>query len=80
MFKQLFQRERLFVSISYVLCLLATLYFAIFLKSTPLTVCTAVLQVIFLFLTIVSSIPGGSTGIKYFGQMFRSGVSSTLPV
>lgn len=80
MLKQIFAREKLFVSISYILCLILTLYFAIFLQSTPLTVLAAVAQVIFLFLNIVTMVPGGTSGIKFFGQMFKSSVSSTLPV
>ncbi|XP_063699661.1 uncharacterized protein LOC134830191 [Culicoides brevitarsis] len=80
MLKQIFAREKLFVSISYVLCLILTLYFAIFLQSTPLTVLAAVAQVIFLFLNIVAMVPGGTSGIKFFGQMFKSSVSNTLPV
>lgn len=80
MFKQMFTREKMLVSVSYIVCLILTLYFAIFLQSTPLTVLAAVLQVIFLFLMIVSSIPGGTSGIKFFGHMFKSSVSNTLPV
>lgn len=80
MLKQIFAREKLCVSISYILCLILTLYFAIFLQSTPLTVLAAVAQVIFLFLNIVSMVPGGTSGIKFFGQMFKSSVSNTLPV
>lgn len=80
MLKQIFAREKLFVSISYVLCLILTLYFAIFLQSTPLTVLAAVAQVIFLFLNIIAMVPGGASGIKFFGQMFKSSVSNTLPI
>lgn len=80
MFRQMFSKERMFVSIGYVVCLFLTLYFAVKIESTPLTVCSAVFQVIFLFMMILSSVPGGTTGIRFFGQMFKSSVSNTLPV
>ncbi|KAL1378204.1 hypothetical protein pipiens_015752 [Culex pipiens pipiens] len=80
MFRQMFSRERLALSISYSVCLVGTLYFAMIEQSTALTVLFAVAQIISLLWMILGAIPGGMTGMKFFGQMFRSSVSSTLPV
>lgn len=49
-------------------------------QSTALTVLFAVAQIITLLWMILGTIPGGMTGVKFFGQMFRSSVSSNLPV
>ncbi|XP_055598110.1 vesicle transport protein SFT2C-like [Uranotaenia lowii] len=80
MFRQMFSRERLALSISYSCCLVATLYFAMIEKSTAFTVLFAVAQIISLLWMILGAVPGGLTGVKFFGQMFRSSVSNTLPV
>lgn len=79
-FKQMFSKPRLAVSLSYTSCLIATLYFAMVAQSTAFTVLFAVAQIIALLLMILGTIPGGTTGIKFFGQMFKSSVSNTLPV
>ncbi|XP_044758962.1 protein transport protein sft2 [Coccinella septempunctata] len=78
--KQMFTRERIFLTISYLGTLIATLYSALFLQSTPLTVLFAVFQIISLLWTVLSHIPGGSTGLSFFTKMFSSSVTSTLPV
>lgn len=80
MVKQMFSKDRMWVSISYIGCLLATLYFAMIHQSTPLTALFAVAQIIALFWMVLGSVPGGSSGLKFFGQMFKSSVSNTLPV
>ncbi|GAB0099982.1 Vesicle transport protein [Sergentomyia squamirostris] len=80
MIRQMFSRERVIVSVSYTGCLIATLYFAMWAQSTALTVLFAVLQIICLLVMILSSIPGGFSGMKFFGQMFKSSVGNTLPV
>lgn len=80
MFRQMFSRERLALSISYSCCLVATLYFAMIEQSTAFTVLFAVAQIISLLWMILGAIPGGMTGVKFFGQMFRSSVSNNLPV
>lgn len=80
MVKQMFSKERMWVSISYIGCLLATLYFSMIHQSTPLTALFAVAQIIALFWMVLGSVPGGSSGLKFFGQMFKSSVSNTLPV
>lgn len=79
-FKHMFSRERLCLTITYGLTLFATLYFALHLQSTPFTVLGAVGQVITLLWTVISSIPGGATGLSFFTKIFSRSVSNTLPV
>lgn len=79
-FKQFFSKQRLAVSLTYSSSMMATLYFSLIAQSTALTVLFAVVQIIALLFMVVGAIPGGASGIKFFGSMFRSGVSNTLPV
>ncbi|XP_028166455.1 protein transport protein sft2 [Ostrinia furnacalis] len=78
--KSLFSKERALTTSLYVITMVATLYCALSLRSTPLTVVCAVAQVISLFWMMTASIPGGSTGARFFGNMFKSSVSNTLPI
>ncbi|XP_030384034.1 protein transport protein SFT2 [Scaptodrosophila lebanonensis] len=81
--KQMFSKPRLLTSISYSSCLLLTLYFSLIVQSTAFTVLFAVAQIIALLFMVLSMVPGGATGLKFFGQLFKSSVSSsssTLPV
>jgi len=80
MLKQMFSRDRLALSLSYTGCLIGTLYFAMWVQSTAMTVLFAVAQIITLMWMILGSIPGGTSGIKFFGQLFKNSVSNTLPV
>lgn len=79
-FKQMFLKERLLVSLSYTFCLIATLYFSLFAQSTALTVLFAVAQIIALLFMVLGTVPGGTTGIRFFGQLFKNKVTNTLPV
>ncbi|KAL7742325.1 hypothetical protein ACLKA6_005581 [Drosophila palustris] len=82
-FKQMFSKPRLLTSISYSACLTLTLYFALVAKSTAFTVLFAVAQIITLLFMLLGMVPGGATGLKFFGQLFKSSVSSSssaLPV
>lgn len=83
-FKQMFSKPRLLTSISYSACLAMTLYFALVAKSTAFTVLFAVAQIITLLFMLLGMVPGGATGLKFFGQLFKSSVtsssSSALPV
>lgn len=79
-FRQAFSRPRLAVSGTYAGSLTATLYFALFLQSTILTIVAAIVQVATLFLMVIGEIPGGASGLRFFGSMFRRSVSNTLPV
>ncbi|XP_011506053.1 PREDICTED: protein transport protein SFT2 [Ceratosolen solmsi marchali] len=76
----LFSVERRCFSITYIATLTGTLYFALHLQSTSLTVLCAVLQIIAMLSFLISHIPGGTTGLMFFTRMFKSSVSSTLSV
>ncbi|XP_058808889.1 uncharacterized protein LOC131674309 [Phymastichus coffea] len=78
--KSLFSAERRYFSIIYIISLTGTLYFALHLQSTSLTVLCAVLQLIAMLTFLISHIPGGTTGLMFFSRMFKSSVSSTLPI
>ncbi|KOB76956.1 Protein transport protein sft2, partial [Operophtera brumata] len=78
--KSMFSKERALTTSLYMITLTATLYCALHLQSTPWTIICAVLQVIALFWMMMGSIPGGSTGARFFGSMFKSSVSNTLPI
>ncbi|XP_073991017.1 uncharacterized protein [Rhodnius prolixus] len=82
--RHLFSKERLCFTLSYFSSLALTLYFALYQKSSPLTLVSAVAQVIALLWFLVSYIPGGHTGLLFFTKLFSSAVASsvskTLPV
>lgn len=78
--KHMFSRDRLFLTLTYGSTLIATLYFALHLQSTPFTVLFAVGQIITLLWTVVSNVPGGTTGLSFFSKVFSRSVSTTLPV
>jgi len=78
--KHMVSRDRVCLTITYGLTLFGTLYCALHLQSTPLTVLGAVGQVITLLWTVVASVPGGATGFSIFTKIFSKSVSSTLPV
>lgn len=77
-FKHLFSRERMLFTCSYFGTLILTLYFALSVQSTPLTVFFAVLQVIALIWFLVSYIPGGHTGLKFFTKLCSSAVTNSV--
>ncbi|XP_063409229.1 uncharacterized protein LOC134692686 [Mytilus trossulus] len=83
-FKHLFSVERLPFTTAYFGSMLATLYFSLWLRSTVFTVIFAVIQILALVWYIVSYIPGGQTGLKFFSKIFYSvaskTASKTLPV
>ena len=62
----------------------ATLYFAMGLQSAILTPIAAVMQVIALLWFVISYIPGGQTGLKWFTKLFtgfcKSAANRNLPV
>nr|ABV82283.1 IP19804p [Drosophila melanogaster]ACD81715.1 IP19904p [Drosophila melanogaster] len=81
--KQMFSKPRLLTSLSYSSCLILTLYCALVAKSTAFTVLFAVAQIIALLFMVLGTVPGGATGLKFFGQLFKNTVSastSVLPV
>ncbi|XP_011313183.1 vesicle transport protein SFT2C [Fopius arisanus] len=78
--KSLLIPERRCFTLSYFATLGGTLYCALHLQSTPLTVLCAVLQIIALLSFLVSHIPGGTAGLIFFRRLFRSSENPTLPI
>lgn len=82
--RHLFSKDRLPFTLIYLTSLSGTLYFAMALQSTVLTCIAAVAQIIALVWFIISYVPGGQTGLKFFSKMCsglcRSSVNSTLPI
>ncbi|XP_014258516.1 protein transport protein SFT2 [Cimex lectularius] len=82
--RHLFSKERFWFTFCYLGSLFLTLYFALYQQSTPLTVLSAVAQLIALIWFLVSYIPGGHTGLLFFTKLCSSAVASsvskTLPV
>ncbi|XP_069705738.1 uncharacterized protein [Periplaneta americana] len=76
--RHLFSRERLPFTAAYFGTLFATLYFALHVQSTPLTVLCAVGQIVALLWFLISYIPGGQTGLQFFTRLFSSAVTSTV--
>ncbi|KDR21649.1 protein transport protein SFT2 [Zootermopsis nevadensis] len=76
--QHLFSRDRLPFTAAYFGTLFATLYFALQVQSTPLTVLCAVGQIVALLWFLVSYIPGGQTGLQFCTRMFSSAVTSTV--
>jgi len=80
----LFSTERLPFTLVYLTTLIATLYFAMGLQSAILTPIAAVLQVIALLWFVISYIPGGQTGLRWFTKLFtgfcKSAANRNLPV
>ncbi|XP_067658171.1 uncharacterized protein [Haliotis asinina] len=75
--KHLFSFGRLPFTAAYFGTMLLTLYFAMWVKSTIFTVIFAIAQVIALVWYIISYIPGGQTGLKFFTKIFYSAASKT---
>ncbi|KAK3861766.1 hypothetical protein Pcinc_032303 [Petrolisthes cinctipes] len=82
--KHLFTGERIMFTSIYFISLFATLYFALSLQSTILTSISAVVQVVSLLCFVLSNIPGGQTGLRFFSgicsSMVKTTMSKALPV
>ncbi|XP_052819636.1 uncharacterized protein LOC128245492 [Mya arenaria] len=82
--KHLFSQDRLPFSLVYFGTMFATIYFSIWVRSTVMTVFFAVVQILALVWYIMSYIPGGQTGMKFFSKVFYAAASKTtqsvLPV
>lgn len=81
---KLLSKNHLVFSLVYSCTLIATLYFALHLQSTMLTVPCAFFQVLALIWLVFSFIPGGQRGLQFITSMlsstFKKSVSQTLPV
>ncbi|KAG0727175.1 Protein transport protein SFT2 [Chionoecetes opilio] len=82
--KHLFSSERIVFTSVYLISLFGTLYFALSLQSTLFTSAAALVQVAALLCFLLSNIPGGQTGLKFFSSicssMVKTTVSKALPV
>ncbi|KAL8621600.1 hypothetical protein ACOMHN_036833 [Nucella lapillus] len=82
--KHLFSMNRLPFTAVYFGTMFATVYFSMWVHSTVFTVICALGQIVALIWYIVSYIPGGQTGLKFFSNIFYAvaskTVSKTLPV
>jgi hypothetical protein len=78
--KHMFSRERLLLTVLYGGTLIATLYCALHLQSTPFTLLCAVGQIVSLLWTVIANIPGGTSGLSFFSKMFSRSVGNTLPI
>ena len=82
--KHLFGKERLPFTTVYLGTLFGTLYFALGLQSTVLTIVAASGQVLALGWFVISYIPGGQTGLKFFSKICsafcKTTVGRSLPV
>ncbi|XP_067865733.1 vesicle transport protein SFT2C [Heterodontus francisci] len=80
----LLSRDHLPFTAAYLGSLFATLYCALALQSTALTAVAATFQLLTLAGYLISSVPGGATGLRFIGGLFTSAfkrtVSKTLPV
>ncbi|XP_067944250.1 uncharacterized protein [Watersipora subatra] len=82
--KHLFSGDRLPFTIVYFLTIGATLYFSMWKRSFILTIIFAVIQILAMVWYIISYIPGGQTGLKFFYKIFYAfttrTASAVLPV
>lgn len=82
--KHLCSAQRFPFTATYFGTMFATLYFSMIKQVTLMTIVCALLQMLALVWYVMSYIPGGQTGLKFFTKVFTSiagkAVSSTLPV
>uniref|UniRef100_A0A6M2E1G4 Vesicle transport protein n=1 Tax=Xenopsylla cheopis TaxID=163159 RepID=A0A6M2E1G4_XENCH len=76
--KSLFSKPRLLMTVVYFGTLIGTLYCALNLKSTPLTIGFAMLQVVALLWSTIANFPGGVAGLKFLGSLFTTSKSSSI--
>ncbi|KAA1069715.1 protein transport protein sft2 [Puccinia graminis f. sp. tritici] len=78
--KHIFSRDRLPFTVSYLISLCGTLYFAIGLHSYLGTLISGLIQVVVLIVYFVAYFPGGLTTLRFMGSIGMRGASSYLPV
>ncbi|CAF3790775.1 unnamed protein product [Rotaria sp. Silwood1] len=76
--KHLTNVDRLPFSISYLVTLICTIYYSVLVKSYFFTIIFALLQIGALIWYVVSYIPGGARGLKFFSKLFYTFVSKTV--
>ncbi|BFZ23382.1 hypothetical protein BsWGS_26421 [Bradybaena similaris] len=77
-FKHLFSMGRLPFTATYFGTMFATVYFSMWVQSTLFTVIFALAQVVALVWYLVSYIPGGQTGLRFFTSIFYAAASKTV--
>ncbi|XP_013787256.1 protein transport protein SFT2-like isoform X1 [Limulus polyphemus] len=76
--KHLCSKEMLPFTIIYFSSMFATLYFAMWVKSTIPTAVCAICQVLTLIWYVIRYIPGGQTGLRFFSKLFTTAVTRTV--
>ncbi|CAF0725363.1 unnamed protein product [Adineta steineri] len=77
-FKHLTNTDRLPFTIVYILTLVGTIYYSVWVKSYFFTIIFALLQFGALVWYVVSYIPGGTRGLKFFSKLFYTFISKTV--
>ncbi|GFZ47116.1 hypothetical protein JCM24511_04858 [Saitozyma sp. JCM 24511] len=78
--KHIFSTERLPFSLAYFGSLALTLFFAIGVRSTIGTLVAAIIQVVALLSYLAAYFPGGTTTLRFGGQMLLRGAGNVLPI
>ncbi|ORX39349.1 Got1/Sft2-like family-domain-containing protein [Kockovaella imperatae] len=78
--KHITSSERLPFSLAYFGSLALTLVFAIWLRSTIGTIVAAIVQIVALLSYLAAYFPGGTTTLRFGGQMAMRGMGSLLPI
>jgi len=76
--KHLINVERLPFTISYSITLFGTIYYSVWVKSYVFTLVFSILQIGALLWYVVSYIPGGARGLKFFSKLFYTVVSKSV--
>lgn len=76
--KHLLSLSRLPFTAAYIISIIATLYFALVMHSTILTIPCAITQVLALIWFLISYIPGGTTGFIFMAKLFSSLCTRTV--
>ncbi|XP_050440573.1 uncharacterized protein LOC126845743 [Adelges cooleyi] len=83
-FKYVTSKEKLPFVFGYIITLILTLYFSLFMQSTPFTLLFLTVHLVLIFWFLLNSIPFGQKGLTFFGRIFssavRNKVSNSLPV
>ncbi|VVC37004.1 Vesicle transport protein, Got1/SFT2-like,Major facilitator superfamily domain [Cinara cedri] len=83
-YKYVTSKEKLPFMFGYIITLLGTLYFSLWMKSTPYTLLLLTIHLVLIFWFLLNSIPFGQKGLSFFGRlcssMVKSKVSNSLPV
>ncbi|CAF1147125.1 unnamed protein product [Adineta steineri] len=76
--KHLLNIDRLPFSVSYLVTLIGTIYYSVWVRSYFLTIMFVLLQLGALVWYIISYIPGGAHGLKFFSKLFYTFASKTV--